>query len=139
MFDKKLYAKNRKAGKRGQGEIDVKIIPKGETPKYIDRNGVEKELANALGQHRAFSSRGGIIALNRKEYRRRTKDRTYTSPNYKTRMEQKDSNGKKINSPHKVNKPDFAPTYAPNLTNNQRMKLREIRRIELRESKLQTV
>lgn len=139
MFDKKSYWKNRKAGKRGQGVIEQKVTPKGEPLFYTTREGEKKEYPNAAGGHRAFSPRGGIIALNRKESRRKNVDRTYTASNYEAKMEQRDSNGKKIHAPHKVNKPDTAPMYAANLTNNQRMKLREIRRIELREQKLVTV
>lgn len=158
-MDKKLYWKNRNnveeieipgaKGKpmkvkvpkplRGQGVIEQKITPKGETLFYTTREGEKKEYPNAAGGHRAFSPRGGIIALNRKESRRRNIDRTYTASNYAAKMEQRDSNGKKINSPHKVNKPDTKPMYAAHLTNNQRMKLREIRRIELKEQKLTTV
>lgn len=148
MFDKKSYWKNRKAGKRGQGVIEQKVTPKGEPLFYTTREGEKKEYPNAAGGHRAFSSRGGIIALNRKESRRKNVDRTYTASNYEAKMEQRDSNGNKIHSPHKYDptkdphNEKFVhpePIYAPNLTNNQRMKLRDIRRMELREQRLQTV
>lgn len=130
MFDKKSYWKNRKAGKRGQGVIEQKVTPKGEPLFYTTREGEKKEYPNAAGGHRAFSPRGGIIALNRKESRRKNVDRTYTAKNYDHKMEQKDDKGNKINSPHKVNEHKHELTYAPSLTNNQRMKLREMGRID---------
>ena len=106
---------------RGQGEIT-----KG---KFYEK-GDESIPNNKAGGYRSFTRGGKMVAQNRKEYRRKFVNRTYTASNYAARLEQKDSNGIKLHTPHKVNEHKVELTYAPSLTNNQRMKLREMGRID---------
>lgn len=122
MFDRTLYWKNRKDNSRGQVEVtSVKVIPKGEG------------VLNSLGGHRSFDTKGKLHILNRVQARQKVRYHGYT---------QKTSNSHKSDHKYKPEKDPIseafehpAPTWAPDLTNNQRMKLKDIRRMELKNAK----
>lgn len=113
MFNKQLYWKNRKQGKRGQGEnLAGKFHPKGEDADY----------PNNLGSHMVKVGKS-FNYVNRKEARRfeHTKDRAASHKNYRYQHD-------KNSFTHIVNQPDVRPTYPPSLTNHLRHRQRQVER-----------
>lgn len=81
-MDTKTYWKNRKAGKRGQGEAPApKRYAKGDKIKYTTREGIEAEYPNAQGQNMARVD-GRLSMVNRKEARRKTRSHPATKKNF---------------------------------------------------------
>jgi hypothetical protein len=90
-MDPQQYTKNRKAGKRGQGEpVQGVFHPKGDAFKYRNREDREAEYANDDGAH-LVRGIGGFKQVSRKLARRKLKDRDYTKPNVEYRKERKES------------------------------------------------
>lgn len=75
MFDKEQYRKNRKAGKRGQGDVVGKRL-------LLDKenNPVRDEKRFATGQNMQRVA-GQVMLLNRKDARKKVVDRNATKPN----------------------------------------------------------
>lgn len=63
-----------------------KVYPKGVPVYTYTRAGINVDI-NQIGQHRAFSSRGKMVFMNRKEARTKNKDRDFTKPNYEYRLD----------------------------------------------------
>lgn len=140
MSSKTLYWKNRKAGKRGQGDTPSgKLYKKGEKVEYVDRKGKKKEYPNAVGQHLVRVAGRGLQYLSRKESRRRAVDRDYTRSNYDyitTKRTDQDGNPDHFpgHKPNPEKKKETGPKYPPKLTNHVRHRERQITR-ELERSK----
>lgn len=145
MFNKESYWKRRKnmaeveipgKGKktmkvmvpmplRGQQDIiPVKVYEKGD-----DAAGV----LNALGGHRSFDTKGKMHILNREQARRKVRYHGFTKKTTDNHPTEHVYNPEKDPSNEKYVHPKL--DYAPDLTNNQRMKLREIRRLDLKKAK----
>lgn len=126
---KATYTKNRRAGKRGQGELpQPKIHPKGDTVKYLTREGEKAEYPNADGGHMIQVGRR-FKKVNRTEARRyaNTKNRSASKPNYNYQVEK---NGFKhaVNEPkHAVNEPKHErEPFSEYMTNHIRHRQRQI-------------
>lgn len=145
MFDKTAYWKNRKNGKRGQGELESPRTPK----RLVDKNGhwvgkkrQQWELDEATesddfdGQHMVRTPKG-FQRINRKQSRQKMRDRYYR-PKRKVNGEwEEDHVGKPFTAkgvkPNPQKKPKFELRLDPTLSNKQRLHLREARRQMIRE------
>lgn len=113
MFDEAEYWRRRNKGLRGQGiKISPIFIPKGESVTWLKPDGRIVEVLNSEGSHAKVVNKR-MVMLNRPESRRRQVSRFFTKTGFKS---------------HEVVEPKFKPSHPPSLTNNQRMKLREIKR-----------
>ena len=131
MHNKTEYWKNRKSGKRGQG--DMPDLPK---PKFfVDKQGkwVGKKRIQLMidevqeidewdtGKNMVQSGRG-LIMINRKQHRMKQRDK-----NYDNSTEGKPFTAKGV-KPNKQKKPKFELTLDPTLSNKQRYLIRKQRR-----------
>lgn len=135
MFDKVAYKKNRKAGKRGQGELPKgKISPKG-VPVYTYSNGENVDI-NKIGQHRSFDKNGKMQIFNRTESRRKLKLRVFTT---KREYNKKYSSQPMLSEEEQKNVPTWraklpknweqpTPSQPVSLSNHDRHTLRQAQR-----------
>jgi len=81
-MDTKQYWKNRKEGKRGQGERNEQTFyAKGDDIKYLTREGKEELYPNATGSH-MIKKDGRLQMVNRKEARSKSRSHPATKKNY---------------------------------------------------------
>ncbi len=108
MSEHDQYWRNRKNGRRGQGNRhNHKYYAKGESIKYRkwDTPDIESEYANAEGSHGIINTKGQLVKLNRKQYRLRSPSRMASKKGYKS---------------HKINTPKYVSDIDPAMSNHAR-------------------